>query len=318
MRETQENGTGLPAGGDEGFMLLGALVLVFLVLLALSVAAPRMAKELQRDKELESEHRANQYVRAIRVFYKKNGNHYPTSIEQLEKTNNQRFLRQRYVDPLTGKADWRLIHVGENLTQVKGFFGQELPGLQSGLGSAAGMVSSTGGSVSGSTAGSSGSAFNNSGLGAGSGSGVGGAGGVGSGLSAGGLSSGATAGAGTGAGGSGSGSAGSGSQPGTGSTGSGGLIMGVGSAKTGDSILVVNDQTTYQTWEFLYDPRIEQLYAKATLLGGVNSGSTSGNGLGTSAPGTNGAAAPGSSPSAPGTGPGTVSPSTPSPGTPPQ
>ena len=56
-------------------------------------------------------------------YYRKYGNHYPGSIEQLEKTNNIRFLRQKYVDPMTGKADWRIIHVGEAKTTVKGFFG---------------------------------------------------------------------------------------------------------------------------------------------------------------------------------------------------
>ncbi len=49
--------------------------------------------------------------------------------------------------------------------------------------------------------------------------------------------------------------------------------MGIGSSASGDAILIVNEQTTYKTWEFLYDPRIEQLYAKGTLLGGISSGS---------------------------------------------
>ncbi len=44
--------------------------------------------------------------------------------------------------------------------------------------------------------------------------------------------------------------------------------MGVGSSATGASILVVNEQTTYQTWEFLYDPRIEQLKIAGQLNGG--------------------------------------------------
>ena len=251
---------------------MGALLLVFLLLLALAVAAPKVARSMQREREQESARRASQYVRAIRVYYRKLG-HYPGSVEQLEKTNNQRFLRQRYIDPLTGKADWRLIHVGENQTKVKGFFGQELQGLQSGLGSAAGMASTTGG---GASAGSgSGSAFNNSSLGGGGSFG---------GSTIGGTSSPVGGGqTGLGSGSVGTTSTGTGSQGGTGvssqsatdAIGTGGPIMGVGSAKTGEAMLVVNEQGTYDTWEFLYDPRIEQLYAKGNLLGGSSSGGTS-------------------------------------------
>ncbi len=79
---------------------------------------------------METIHRGNQYVRAIQLYYRKVG-HYPGNMEQLEKTNNMRFLRQRYVDPMTGKQDWRLIHVGEAKTTVKGFFGQPLAGIAS-------------------------------------------------------------------------------------------------------------------------------------------------------------------------------------------
>ena len=58
-------------------------------------------------------------------------------MDALEKSTTVRFLRQKYVDPLTGKSDWRLIPVGQNKTTVKGFFGQPLGGLGGGgLGSA--------------------------------------------------------------------------------------------------------------------------------------------------------------------------------------
>ena len=281
-------------------MFLFALVMVFLVFLALSVAAPTIARSIQRDRELESEHRAQQYVRAIRIFYLK-FNHYPTSLEQLEKTNNQRFLRQRYADPLTGKDDWRIIHVGENQTTVKGFFGDDLPGLPSGLGSAAGLTSSTGSS-----------AFGNSGTnspgGPTSGTGnIGGTsafgGGNSTGSAFGGSSPAGAAGAPGGTGTSAFGQSGSSGGPGIGGTAGGtttgtngiasqdattfggssaGPMMGIGSAKSGQAMLVVNEQTTYDTWEFLYDPRIEQLYAKSTLLGGISSGSGTGSGFGTS------------------------------------
>lgn len=112
-------------------MLLTVLVMVFLVLLALSVAAPKVAKEIQRDKEQEALQRGLQYRRAIQLYYKKFGA-YPTDIKQLEKTNEIRFLRKRYTDPITGKDDWRLIHMGEAKVPPLGFFGQP---LQSGMSS---------------------------------------------------------------------------------------------------------------------------------------------------------------------------------------
>ncbi len=273
--------------GDEGFLLVGCIVAIFLVLLVLSVAAPRIGREIQRDREVEAGHRANQYVRAIQLYYKKFG-HYPGSIEQLEQSNNQRFLRQRYADPLTGKDDWRIIHVGENKTTVKGLFGEPLAGLSSGLGSAAGLASPTvGSSVNGTTAGSASSG----GMSAGSTGGLGGGTSIlggsstaaGSGGLAGSTNTTGTTGTGgiSGTGTSTAGSPGVTSQSATSITGTGGLIMGVGSASSGEAIVVVNEQDTYETWEFLYDPRIEQLKAKANLFGGgITSGSSS-TGVGT-------------------------------------
>jgi type II secretory pathway pseudopilin PulG len=106
---------------EAGYLLLAAVVMVALLLIALSVAAPVVARELRRDKELESQHRAEQYVRAIQLYYRKNKS-YPPSIKALENTNNVRYLRQEYVDPLTGKSDWKLIHQGQQKTTIKGFF----------------------------------------------------------------------------------------------------------------------------------------------------------------------------------------------------
>src|SRR5579859_7358522 len=111
--------------GEQGFLLLGVIVMVALVLIFLSVAAPIVAKDLQREKELEAVHRGNQYVHAIRLFHLKT-NAFPADVKQLEKTNNERYLRQHYIDPFTGKDDWRLIGVGQAKTTVKGFFGQPL------------------------------------------------------------------------------------------------------------------------------------------------------------------------------------------------
>ena len=302
--------------GEQGFMLLGVVVLIFLVLLALSVAAPKVAQALRRDREVEAIHRGDEYVRAIQLYYRKFG-HYPGNMDQLEKSNNIRFLRQKYVDPMTGKADWRLIHVGEAKTTVKGFFGQPLAGLPGatagGLGSAASLASgqptatvggttsapsnspagSGGFSLGGPTPGSSSPTTSPTATGPGT-SGPGGSSSPGS----------------TGPGGSSS-SGGIGSQSATSFTGGGAPIVGVGSSKSGTSITELNEQTTYQTWEFLYDPRIEQMKAKAALLGGAPTGGP-GTGFGASPVGTplggspGGATSPGSSaPSSPPSAPST-------------
>jgi type II secretory pathway pseudopilin PulG len=319
--KNREQGTGdrerqVIQAGEQGYMLLGLIVAIALILLALSVAASKVAFSLRREREVEAARRADQYVRAIRRFYLKNG-HYPGSLEQLDNTNNVRYLRQKYVDPLTGKPDWRLIGVGKNKTTVKGFFGEPLAGLATtGIGGGAAGTPPTGVGGVGGSFGGVGAA------GAGASAGATPAGGAAAG--AGGATGTATA-AGAGAGQTDtSGATGStgafGSQSATSFGGSVGAIMGVGSSATGNSVIEVNQQTTYQDWEFLYDPRIEALKQKAALNSGVGSsnagsigqlpgafgstGSTGATGTGTSGTGTagttgtgtNGAGAPGGTP----------------------
>jgi hypothetical protein len=65
--------------------------------------------ESARDKEQLLMDRGNQYKRAIQVFYAVN-KRFPARIEDLEKTNEKRYLRHRYKDPMTGKDEWRLVH----------------------------------------------------------------------------------------------------------------------------------------------------------------------------------------------------------------
>jgi type II secretory pathway pseudopilin PulG len=292
--------------GEQGFILVGLIVAIFIILLVLGVAAPTVARDLRREREVEAVHRGNQYVRAIQVYYRKLG-HYPGSMEQLEKTNNIRYLRQRYVDPMTGKADWRLIKVGEAKTTVKGFFGQPLAGLAPGLGAAAGMASpgigagAAGSSGSPGYSGASGSSpvFGSSSTG-GYGSTMGGSGssstpstGAAAGSPAAGTSSG-TGGTDTSTSGTGS-SSGIGSQPATSFAGGGAPFVGVGSSKSGESIIDLNEQATYQTWEFIYDPRIEQMKAKASLFGGGMTTSSStglGSATGNISPGMGGSTSP--------------------------
>ncbi len=255
--------------GEQGYMLLGLIVAIFIITLALGVAASKAAFAIRREREVETVRRGNQYVRAIREYYVKY-QHYPGSLEQLEKTNNIRFLRKRYIDPITGKDDWRLIAVGQNKTTVKGFFGEELQGPPSaGLGSAAGLQSSGLGGTAATTAVSGSGAIS----GGGAATAAGGAGGA-SGTQAG--SSGIPGAPGAAGGAGGTGTAGMFGDQGLGA--STGPIMGVGMNATGNSLVVLNGQTTYQTWEFLYDPRVELLKVKQAMNSGLGSSGTSGMG----------------------------------------
>ncbi len=60
--------------------------------------------------------RGEQYKRAIGLFLRTNKNtRWPACIEELENFNNRRFLRRRYLDPITGKDEWRLIHIANGV-----------------------------------------------------------------------------------------------------------------------------------------------------------------------------------------------------------
>ena len=72
--------------------------------------------------------RGKQYMRAIQLYFG-NSTAYPPNVDALVKTNEIRFLRKRYTDPMTGKDDWKPIKFGQNKTPLAmGFFGQPLVG----------------------------------------------------------------------------------------------------------------------------------------------------------------------------------------------
>lgn len=106
------------------------LVALALLIIGMAVAAPKISMALKRDRETEMIHRGVQYTRAIKKYYKKFGR-YPTSIEQLENTNNIRFLRKRYTDPMSPDGKWRFVHYGE--VQL-GQAGSSAPGVGGGGG----------------------------------------------------------------------------------------------------------------------------------------------------------------------------------------
>jgi len=96
---------------QRGYVLLTLMLFVAFLGIAAMAIAPTVAFQAQRDREEEMIHRGVQYSRAVRRYYKKFGR-YPARLEELENTNNMRFLRKRYKDPISGK-DFKLLHVGE-------------------------------------------------------------------------------------------------------------------------------------------------------------------------------------------------------------
>ena len=111
---------------EQGYVLLTLLLLIAVMAIVAATAVTSLKFDIKRDREEEMIHRGVQYSRAIRAYYKKFGR-YPAKIEDLENTNQLRFLRKRYKDPLTGK-DFKLLHFGEVKMSLNGMGGGVIPG----------------------------------------------------------------------------------------------------------------------------------------------------------------------------------------------
>jgi len=90
-------------------VLIIVMMIVTLLLVALTAALPSVYQEGQREREEELIFRGKQYARAVALFHRQ-FNRYPVSIKELMGTNNMRFLRQEYRDPVDPKGAWRFIH----------------------------------------------------------------------------------------------------------------------------------------------------------------------------------------------------------------
>src|SRR5271165_5110031 len=108
---------------EGGYMLLAVLLIMALMIIAATIEAPRMVQQMKRDREEEMIHRGTEYARAVKKYYKKFGR-YPANLEQLENTNQIRFLRKRYKDPLTKDGKWKLL----NYTDIQTLSNPAAPG----------------------------------------------------------------------------------------------------------------------------------------------------------------------------------------------
>ena len=252
----------IPRPAEEGYILLAVIFMLPILMISLAAAAPRMAKQIQRDREIETMHRGKQFTRAIKLYYKK-FSAYPPNIDALVKTSNIRYLRKKYIDPTTGKEEWKPIRFGQAKTQTLGFFGQPIAGAGSAGGSVVAGVGPTGGNNAGSGLGTSGSLFN-------------------SGTTAGGTATdpsqapGSTSGTGTGLSGTGTGA--------SGQTFGGVGIIGFSPNSPKQSILVYKKKNHYNEWEFVYDPLSDMTTLGSSSTGTLGQstgmpGSTTGGGL---------------------------------------
>jgi hypothetical protein len=203
-------------------------------------------------------HRGKDYATAVKRFVHKNGGRYPVSVEQLENTNHIRFLRKKYVDPMTGDSDWKMVHVGE--AQIK--IPAPNPGLSGGGGQNPGLFNNGSGGTNPNT----GTApplglAQTQNPPTGQPQTQGGAGNLGT-LATNGIGNGQTVG--------------------------GGQIMGVASVSKKQGIKEFNDKDEYDQWYFVYDLRLEQSGGSGVTVAAPRVGGSATGGSGT--PGTPGTA----------------------------
>lgn len=242
---------------ESGYMLISVMILLAVFLIAMAVAAPKVAESIQRDRELETMQRGKQYIRAIKLYYKK-FHAYPPSVDALVKTNEIRFLRKKYIDPMTGKDDWKPIMFCQNKTPMAmGFFGQPLGGAGCGAlaGTGPGGVPAPPGNAPGPqgpglfsspTSGTSTSTASPTGAGSDPNSGAGSVDANGNPINT------------------------TGSPLGTGQAFGGGGIVGVEPVSPKQSILIYKKKNHYNEWEFLYSPLSDQQMIAGGNAGGIN------------------------------------------------
>jgi hypothetical protein len=111
---------------QTGFSYLWVLMLVAFMGVSLTLAVEIDSTASQRDKEKELLDIGRQFRTAIGRYYETQlaaGRHeYPTSLVDLLQDQRvpgiKRHLRKIFVDPMTGKAEWGLVKIGERVVGV--------------------------------------------------------------------------------------------------------------------------------------------------------------------------------------------------------
>jgi len=238
-RDAPRNLHGAASGGSDGaaapssergYAMAALLVGMSVMAVIMSAAMPVWSTAAKRMKEDELVFRGEQYAHAIALYQRKYANALPPNIDVLI---NERFLRKKYLDPITGQ-EFQLLTgaVGQATPGMSGGGrGGPVPGRPGGAGGAAagGFGSGRSTSAPSGTTGFQGSSPGSSGVGT---TGVGGTTGIG-------------AGPGIGAGGRGA----TGSP--FGGVGGAGGIVGVASKSKEKSLRVYNGRDIYNEWTFV-------------------------------------------------------------------
>ena len=93
---------------ERGYAMAALLVAMSVMAIMLSTAMPVYQTIARREREAELVFRGEQYARAIALFQRKYGNQLPPDLDVLI---DQRFLRKKFKDPITG-GDFVLLGAG--------------------------------------------------------------------------------------------------------------------------------------------------------------------------------------------------------------
>ena len=138
-RGAATGGSGRPAARpvpESGYARAALLVAMAVMAVIMSAAMPVWSTAAKRLKEDELVFRGEQYAHAIALYQRKYANQLPPSIDVLV---NERFLRKKYLDPITG----------QEFQALTGAVGQTAPGP--GAGGRGAPVPGRQGAASGST-----------------------------------------------------------------------------------------------------------------------------------------------------------------------
>lgn len=109
------------SAGNRGFAMAALLVAIAVLSVVMLVALPTWRHQAQREKEAELIFRGEQYARAIRLYQRKIAGAFPPNLDVLVE---QKFLRKKYKDPITGD-DFVPVYAS---AQAGGQAGEQPPG----------------------------------------------------------------------------------------------------------------------------------------------------------------------------------------------